>query len=223
MSTFKVSTSWLRSGWSASVIGSCFIVYSVSCRNCFGKGSSSHIPSLTSLGRWRLARRFRNDGLYQRWQEPNASFFFFFWTNLINWVVVSFLRGHELDLSIGGPGSHAAVSDLVLEQKWERFPEGLLKGGAHEAVNYGINRRVGVRHAVRPRLDLVGCVVGLIVCRERLEEDKDLDRTPADGEEEDDYDYHLGHFAPDADGSLRQEVDLKRRTVSLMSISNDWI
>lgn len=109
----------------------------------------------------------------------------------------------------------------MLEQKRERFPEGLLEGGAHEAVNYGINGRVGVRHAVGPRLDLVGRVVGLVVCRERLKEDKDLDRTPADGKEEDDYNYHLGDFAPDADGSLRQEVDLKRRTVSLMSNYND--
>lgn len=50
------------------------------------------------------------------------------------------------------------------------------------------------------------------MCRKRLKEDKDLDRTPADGKEEDDYDYHLGDFAPDADGSLGQEVDLKRRT-----------
>lgn len=67
-----------------------------------------------------------------------------FWTNLIDSVVVSFLCGHELDLSVGGPGSHAAVSDLVLEEKWERFSEGLLESGAHEAVNYGINGRVGV-------------------------------------------------------------------------------
>lgn len=79
----------------------------------------------------------------------------------------------------------------MLEQKRERFPEGLLEGGTHEAINYGINRRVGIRHAVGPCLDLVGCVVGLIVCRERLKEDKDLDRTPADCEKEDDDNHHL--------------------------------
>lgn len=134
-------------------------------------------------------------------------------TNFIDWVVVSLLGGHELDLGVGRPGSHAVVSDLVLEQKREGFPEGLLEGGTHEAVNYGIHRRVGVRHAVGPRLDLVGCVVGLVVCRERLKEDKDLDRSPADGKEEDDYDDHLGDFTPDADGPLRQEVDLERRTL----------
>lgn len=153
-------------------------------------------------------------GSGDRTSSQTHLFFFFFGTYLIDWVVVSFLRGHKLDLSVGGPGSHAAVSHLVLEQKGEGLPEGLLEGGAHEAVNYGINRRVGVRHAVGPRLDLVGCVAGLIVCREGLKEDKDLDRTPADGEEEDDHDDHLGDFAPDADGSLRQEVDLWRRTVS---------
>lgn len=140
-------------------------------------------------------------------------------TDLIDWVVVSFLRGHELDLSVGGPGSHAAVSDLVLEQKREGFAEGLLEGGAHEAVNYGIHGRVGVRHAVGPCLDLVGGVTGLIVCGERLEEDKDLDGTPADGEEEDDDDDHLGDFAPDADGSLGQEVDLKKNSQVRLSHS----
>lgn len=131
----------------------------------------------------------------------------------MNCIVVALLCSHKLDLSIGRPRGHAAVPDLVLEQKWERFPEGLLEGGAHEAINYGIDRRVGVRHAVGPCLDLVGCVVGLIVCREGLKENKDLDRAPADCEKEDDYDHHLRHFAPDANGSLRQEVDLKKTTV----------
>lgn len=146
----------------------------------------------------------------------------FLLTHLIYCIVVALLCSHKLDLSIGCPWSHAAVSDLVLEQKWESFPEGLLEGGAHEAINYGINRRVGVRHAVGPRLDLVGCVVELIVCRERLKEDKDLDGTPADGEEEDDYDHHLWDFAPDANGSFREKINLYGRTVSLISSANYW-
>ena len=46
---------------------------------------------------------------------------------------------------------------------------------------------------------------------ERLEKDKNLDGAPADGKEED-YDYnHLGNLAPDADCSLRQKVELRRK------------
>lgn len=98
----------------------------------------------------------------------------------------------------------------MLEQKWEGFPEGLLKCGSHETINYGVDGRVGVGHAVGPRFDLVCGVVGPVIWIERLEEDKNLDGTPADGEEEDDYYHHLGDFAPDADSSLRQEVDLRK-------------
>ena len=98
----------------------------------------------------------------------------------------------------------------MLEQKREGFPEGLLECGSHETVNDGVDRRVGVGHAVSPRLDLVCGVGGPEVGIERLEEDEDLDGTPANGKEEDDYYDHLGDFAPDTDSSLRQEVDLRR-------------
>lgn len=115
-----------------------------------------------------------------------------FLTDLINYIiVVSLLRCNKLDFSICSPRSHAAVSDLVLEKKREGFPEGLLEGGTHEPINYGVDGRVGVGHAVGPRLDLVRNVVGPVVWIERLEEDEDLDGAPADGEEEDDYDHHL--------------------------------
>lgn len=135
-------------------------------------------------------------------------------------IVVAFLCSNKLDLSIGSPRSHAAISHLVFEQKWEGFPEGLLEGGSHETVNYGVDRRVGVGHTVGPRLDLVCGIVGPVVWIEGLEEDEDLDGTPADGEEEDDYYHHLRDFAPNTDSSLRQEVDLKRRTILLMFIED---
>lgn len=79
----------------------------------------------------------------------------------------------------------------MLKQERERFPEGLLKTGSHEAINDGVDRGVGVRHAVGPRLDLVRCIVWLVVWMERLEQDKDLDWTPADGKQENDDDDHL--------------------------------
>lgn len=97
----------------------------------------------------------------------------------------------------------------MLEQEGEGFSEGFLEAGSHETVDYGVDRGVGVGHAVGPCLDFVRGVVGPVVWVERLEEDKYLDGTPADGEEEDDHYHHLGDFAPDADCSLRQEVDLR--------------
>lgn len=99
----------------------------------------------------------------------------------------------------------------MLEQEGERFPEGLLKAGSHETIYDGVDGGVGVGHAVGPRLDLVRGVVGLVVWIERLEKDEDLDGTPADGEEEDDHYHHLGDFAPYADCSFGQQVDLTRR------------
>lgn len=134
------------------------------------------------------------------------------WSDSIRGVViVAFHRGNELDLGVGGPGSRAAVSDLVPEQEGEGLPEGLLEGGSHEAVDYRVDGRVGVGHAVGPRLYLVRGVVRLVVRMERLEEDEDLDGTPANGEKEDDHHHHLGDFAPDTDGSLGQKVDLRGR------------
>lgn len=138
--------------------------------------------------------------MFQRWSESVHAV-----------VIVALLCGNKLDLSVGGPRSRAAVSDLAPKQEREGFPEGLLKAGSHEAVNYGVDRGVSVRHAVGPRLDLVRRVAGLVVWMERLEEDKDLDGTPADGKEENDNHNHLGDFAPDTDCSLRQKIDLRKK------------
>ena len=71
----------------------------------------------------------------------------------------------------------------MLEQEGEGLLEGLAEAGSHEPVHNGIDGGVGIRHAVGPCLYLVGCVVGFEVRVERLEEDKDLDGTPADSEE----------------------------------------
>ena len=123
-------------------------------------------------------------------------------------VIVPFFCGHKFDLGVGGPGHCAAVSDLMLEEEGECFPEGLLKAGPHEAVNNEVDGRVGVGHTVGPRLDLVGGVVGLVLGVEGLKENKELDGPPAHGEQKDDHHHHLGHLAPYAYGSLRQQVDL---------------
>ena len=90
----------------------------------------------------------------------------------------------------------------MLEEEREGLPEGLPEASAHEAVNERVDRGVGVRHAVGPRLDLVGGIVGLVVRVKRLEKHKELDGTPADGEEEDDDHHHLGDFASYGDGPL---------------------
>lgn len=113
-------------------------------------------------------------------------------------MIVAFLCSNKLDLSIGCSRSHAAVPDLVLEQEWERLSERLLEVGAHESVNDWVDGGVGIGHAVGPRFDLIGGVVWPIVWIEGLEEDEDLDGTPADGEEQHDHHHHPGDFAPDA-------------------------
>lgn len=101
----------------------------------------------------------------------------------------------------------------MFEEKREGFPEGLLEGGTHESINNWVDRGVGVGHAVGPRFDLVRGVVGLVVWIERLKEHEDLDGSPADGEKQDNHHHHLRDFAPDSDGSLGQEIDLKWRTI----------
>lgn len=125
-------------------------------------------------------------------------------------IIVAFLCSNKLDLSVGSPWRHATIPDLVFKKEWKGFPERLLKAGSHKPINNGVDWGVGIGHAVGPGLDLIHCVVGLVVWIERLEKHKDLDGTPTDGKEEDDHHHHLGDFAPDADGSLRQEVDLRK-------------
>lgn len=115
---------------------------------------------------------------------------------------VAFLCRYEFDFCIGRAGGHAAVPHFVSEEEGKGLPERLAEAGAHKTVDNGVDRGVGIGHAVGPRFDLICCVVGLEVGIERLEQDKDLNGTPADGEEDNDDHYHFGNLAPDGDGSL---------------------
>lgn len=90
------------------------------------------------------------------------------------------------------------------EEEGESLFEGLSETGTHEAIHDGVNRRVGIRHAVGPRLDLICGIINLKVGVERLKEDKDLNWTPADGEEHHDDYHHFGYLTPDGNGSLRE-------------------
>lgn len=122
--------------------------------------------------------------------------------------IVAFLCGDKLDLCVGCAGVHTAVPYLVFEQEWEGFLEGLAETGPHETVYKRIDRGVGIRHTVGPGLNLVSGISGLEVWVERLEEDKDLDGTPADGEKQDDDHHHFRDLAPDGNGSFREQVNL---------------
>lgn len=106
------------------------------------------------------------------------------------------------------------------EEEGEGLPEGLSEAGTHEAIHDGVDRRVGVRHAVCPRLDLICGIINLKVRVERLKEDKDLNRTPADGKEHHDDYHHFGYLAPDGNGSLGEQMDLKIEVLSLAKIRN---
>lgn len=88
------------------------------------------------------------------------------------------------------------------EEEGECFPEGLSEAGTHKAIHDGVDRRVGIRHAVGPGLDLIRGIIDLKVGVERLKEDKDLNGTPADGEEHHDDHHHFGNLTPDGNGSL---------------------
>lgn len=70
--------------------------------------------------------------------------------------------------------------------------ESLPEIGSHEGIDQGVDAGVGVRHAVRPDLDLIGVVVALESWAKDLEEDEDLHRAPADSEEDHNDCHHAG-------------------------------
>lgn len=115
---------------------------------------------------------------------------------------VALFSCYKLHFCIGRARGHAAVPHFVSEEEREGLPERLAEAGPHKTIDNGVDRRVGVGHAVSPRLDLIGCIVRLEVWIERLEEDKDLNGTPADGEEDNNDHYHFGNLTPNGDGSL---------------------
>ncbi len=115
---------------------------------------------------------------------------------------VALLRCYELYLCIGRAGGDTAVSHFVSEEEGKGLPEGLAEAGAHKTVDNRVDRGVGIGHAVGPCLDLICCVVGFEVGIERLEQDKDLNGTPADGEESNNDHYHFGNLTPNGDRSL---------------------
>lgn len=95
------------------------------------------------------------------------------------------------------------------EEEGEGLSEGLSKAGTHKAIHDGVDRRVGIRHAVGPCLDLICGIINLKVGVERLKEDKDLNRAPADGEKQHNDYHHFRNLAPDGNGSLREQMHLK--------------
>lgn len=91
---------------------------------------------------------------------------------------------------------HAIVLYALAEEEGERLLEGLAEAVSHECIDYGVERRVGIRHAIGPRLDLVGLIVGLEVTIEALKEQVELDGTPANGEQQHNHYNHLGNLGP---------------------------
>lgn len=116
---------------------------------------------------------------------------------------------NKFDFCICCTGSYTAVPHCLSEEKGESLSEGLSKAGTHKAIHNGVDRWVGIWHAVGPCLDLICGIIDLKVGVERLKEDKDLNWTPADGEEHhNDYD-HFGNLTSDGNGSLWEQMHLK--------------
>lgn len=101
------------------------------------------------------------------------------------------------------------------EEGGECLLEGLAEASPHESIHNRVDRGVGVRHTVGPSLDLVCGIIDFKVGVEGLEEGKDLNGTPANGEQHHDDDHHFGNLTPDGNGSLREQVHLKQNSMGI--------
>lgn len=92
--------------------------------------------------------------------------------------------------------SNVRAAHSWLENEREDFLEGLPEIGTHESIDHGVDKGVGVGHAVGPDLDFIGIIVALDTWDKGLEENKELHGAPADGEENHNDGHHAGDLDP---------------------------
>lgn len=88
------------------------------------------------------------------------------------------------------------------------FPEGLAKVGTHESVDYGINARVAVGHAVCPYLHFICVVVLTELWAKCLCQDEQLDGTPAQNKQLYNHQHHTGYFSSYSSTALCLNLEL---------------
>lgn len=90
---------------------------------------------------------------------------------------------------------HAIVPYTLAEEEGERFLEGFAETVSHESINNRVEGRVSIRHAISPRLNLIGFIVHLEMEIEALKKQVELDRTPANGKKKHNHYNHLGNLS----------------------------
>lgn len=86
--------------------------------------------------------------------------------------------------------------------------EGLAEVGTHEGVDYGINARVAVGHAVCPYLHFVCVIVLTEVWAKCLRQDEQLDGTPAQYKQLYNHQHHTGYFSSYSSTALCLNLEL---------------
>lgn len=87
--------------------------------------------------------------------------------------------------------------------------ECLAEVGTHKGVDYGINARVAVGHAVCPYLHFVCVVVLTEVWAKCLCQDEQLDGTPAHNKQLYNHQHHTGYFCSYSRAALRLNLELR--------------
>lgn len=96
----------------------------------------------------------------------------------------------------------------LFETAMTSFLEGLAEVGTHEGVDYGINARVAIRHAVCPYLHFVCVIVLTEVWAKCLCQDEQLDGTPAQNKQLYNHQHHTGHFGSHSSAALCLNLEL---------------
>lgn len=90
---------------------------------------------------------------------------------------------------------HAIVPYTLAEEEGKGFLEGFAETVSHESINNRVEGRVSIRHAISPRLNLIGFIIRLETEIEALKKQVELDRTPANGKKKYNHYNHLGNLS----------------------------
>lgn len=111
----------------------------------------------------------------------------------------------------------------LFEAAMTSFLKGLAEVGTHEGVDYGINARVAVGHAVCPYLHFVCVIVLTEMWAKRLCQDEQLDGPPAQNKQLYNHQHHPGYFSSYSSAALCLNLELlSHRFTHKKDISHSW-